>query len=164
VKTTRLEFVNGTSRKFWEVSTKGTTMLLRYGRIGTEGQTKSQTFVANVQADGQAAYLIRQKLAKGYVRVRGPSGKAPSVAPKKRAVSAEEAIVTAISAWLKAAASRLKAPRTPPRKLRFAKGIVEVTRADGKKVRGNPVLANLDDDDAVELTNGRFVWEWSGGA
>jgi hypothetical protein len=28
----------------------------------------------------------------------------------------------------------------------------------------NPVLANLDDDDAVEMTNGRFVWEWSGGA
>lgn len=28
----------------------------------------------------------------------------------------------------------------------------------------NPVLANLDGDDAVEMTNGRFVWEWSGGA
>ncbi|NUP10331.1 MAG: VCBS repeat-containing protein [Polyangiaceae bacterium] len=26
-----------------------------------------------------------------------------------------------------------------------------------------PVLANLDADDAVELTNGQFVWEWLGG-
>ena len=26
----------------------------------------------------------------------------------------------------------------------------------------NPVLANLDDDEAIEFTNGEFVWEWSG--
>lgn len=27
----------------------------------------------------------------------------------------------------------------------------------------NPVLANLDDDANVELTNGQFIWEWVGG-
>ncbi len=27
-----------------------------------------------------------------------------------------------------------------------------------------PVLANLDADDAIELTNGQFIWEWLGGA
>ena len=28
----------------------------------------------------------------------------------------------------------------------------------------NPVLANLDQDPAIELTNGQLIWEWSGGA
>ncbi len=28
----------------------------------------------------------------------------------------------------------------------------------------NPVLADLDQDPAVELTNGQYIWEWSGGA
>ncbi|MCA9592845.1 MAG: hypothetical protein KC776_06025 [Myxococcales bacterium] len=28
----------------------------------------------------------------------------------------------------------------------------------------NPVLADLDQDPAIELTNGQFIWEWSGGA
>lgn len=27
----------------------------------------------------------------------------------------------------------------------------------------NPVLANLDQDAAIELTNGQYIWEWSGG-
>ena len=27
----------------------------------------------------------------------------------------------------------------------------------------NPVLANLDQDPAIELTNGQYIWEWSGG-
>jgi len=27
----------------------------------------------------------------------------------------------------------------------------------------NPVLANLDDDPAIEFTNGQYIWEWSGG-
>lgn len=34
------EFVGGTSAKFWEISTGGSEVSVRFGRIGTEGQTQ----------------------------------------------------------------------------------------------------------------------------
>jgi len=32
------EFKDKTSSKFWEIDTKGSTVTVRYGKIGTDGQ------------------------------------------------------------------------------------------------------------------------------
>ena len=42
----RFEFVEGTSSKFWEISTDGNNVTVRYGRIGTNGQSQTKSFTS----------------------------------------------------------------------------------------------------------------------
>ncbi len=61
------EFAGGTSAKFWEVAASGNEVTVRFGRIGTEGQTQVKT---PADADAAARYAEKQinsKLAKGYL-------------------------------------------------------------------------------------------------
>ena len=64
--TRRLEYIAGTSCKFWEVSTSGNDITVRYGRIGTSGQSQTKACVSAVAAEQQADKQIAAKLAKGY--------------------------------------------------------------------------------------------------
>jgi len=63
----RLEFVGGSSRKFWEVRVDGPVVVVRFGRIGTTGQVQQKVFADAAAALGAAGRLIREKVAKGYV-------------------------------------------------------------------------------------------------
>src|SRR5262249_56906863 len=38
------ELVEGNSSKFWEISLDGTDVTVRFGRIGSDGQTKTKSF------------------------------------------------------------------------------------------------------------------------
>src|SRR5262249_46781245 len=38
------EFIGGSSRKFWEISVAGNSFTVRFGRIGTPGQSQTKTF------------------------------------------------------------------------------------------------------------------------
>ena len=70
----RLELVGGGSRKFWEVRVEGSAVLVRFGRIGTEGQRQQKLYADSAAAARAAARLLREKLAKGYVEQPGGSG------------------------------------------------------------------------------------------
>jgi predicted DNA-binding WGR domain protein len=60
------------SAKFWEVEVDGSTVAVRFGKIGGTGQTTRKDF-ANVEAaEGEAAKLIGQKVKKGYVETPSP--------------------------------------------------------------------------------------------
>ena len=60
------EFVAGSSDKFWEVVVKDNTLTVRFGRIGTQGQTQTKIFAdANIAAHA-ARRLIAEKSGKGY--------------------------------------------------------------------------------------------------
>lgn len=63
-----LTFKDDTSHKFWEISVEGTTHQVRYGRIGSEGQTKTKSFASGAAAQDNADKLVRSKERKGYVR------------------------------------------------------------------------------------------------
>ncbi len=52
--------------KFWEVSVAGVELTVRFGRIGTKGQTQMRAFTTAEAAQREQAKLIRSKLAKGY--------------------------------------------------------------------------------------------------
>jgi DNA ligase-1 len=65
----RFELVDGTSSKFWEVEVRGAEMIVRFGRIGTAGQTKPKTFASGEAAGREAATLVAEKLGKGYREV-----------------------------------------------------------------------------------------------
>jgi DNA ligase 1 len=61
------EFVEGKSSKFWEVAVNGNEMTVRYGRIGSQGQSKTKTFADGNAATAAAAKLIEEKTGEGYV-------------------------------------------------------------------------------------------------
>ncbi len=63
----RFEFKEAASAKFWEVSVRGATLMVRFGRLGTAGQQKDKTFPSAGAAQKEADKLIREKTAKGYV-------------------------------------------------------------------------------------------------
>ena len=60
------EFVGGNSAKFWEVAISGNEVTVRFGRIGTEGQTQTKTLPDADAAVKHAEKLIESKTAKGY--------------------------------------------------------------------------------------------------
>ena len=60
------ELINDTSAKFWEISTNGNEVTVRFGRIGTEGQTQVKTLANAGEAVRHAGKLIASKIAKGY--------------------------------------------------------------------------------------------------
>lgn len=66
------EFVDGKSSKFWEVSVDDCDATVRYGRIGTNGQTKTRSFTTGEAAQAHADMLIDQKTGKGYKETERP--------------------------------------------------------------------------------------------
>ena len=60
------EFVGGSSAKFWEIAVSGNEVTVRFGRIGTEGQTQIKTLPDATAAVRHAEKLIASKIAKGY--------------------------------------------------------------------------------------------------
>jgi DNA ligase-1 len=61
------EFIEGNSSKFWEVSVDGPEVTVRFGRIGTQGQTQTKPLPDSQSAARHAEKLIAEKLKKGYV-------------------------------------------------------------------------------------------------
>ncbi|MCA9617547.1 MAG: WGR domain-containing protein [Myxococcales bacterium] len=86
----RFELVAGSSSKFWEVEVDGADVVVRYGRIGTDGQTRRKAHRDAAQAATAADKLVREKVAKGYLEVGG-LGAAPSKAATPTAATPVEA-------------------------------------------------------------------------
>ena len=63
----RFEFTEGGSSKFWEVELRGHEHIVRFGRTGTEGQTRTKAFASPEAASRDAEQLIAEKTRKGYV-------------------------------------------------------------------------------------------------
>jgi len=68
------ELREGTSDKFWEISLNGTSHTVRYGRVGTDGQSKTKEFDTEQKALASCEKLIKQKTGKGYREVTGSGG------------------------------------------------------------------------------------------
>jgi uncharacterized protein (TIGR02996 family) len=72
----RYEFKEGSSSKFWEITLSGSTFTTRWGRIGTEGQEKTQHFDSPAEARKEHDKLVREKEKKGYEFVGEPGEEA----------------------------------------------------------------------------------------
>lgn len=70
----RLEYKDEKSSKFWEVSVEGDSHTVRYGRIGSDGQTKTKSFDSAEDAQAAADKLMKAKLKKGYEEVAAEGG------------------------------------------------------------------------------------------
>ncbi|MFE9452120.1 WGR domain-containing protein [Streptomyces sp. NPDC006739] len=88
-ETTYLELSEdgGGAHKFYEVTVDGTTVTVRYGRIGASGQVQTSTFPSPAKARAAAAKKIDQKARKGYAAaVRG--ARAPRSVTRRQVGSA----------------------------------------------------------------------------
>lgn len=65
----RFEFVQGSSAKFWEVGAVCCDVTVRFGRLGTVGQTLTKPFADPAAARKHVEKLITSKVAKGYVEL-----------------------------------------------------------------------------------------------
>jgi predicted DNA-binding WGR domain protein len=63
---TRLEYVKGSSSKFWEGWVSGTTFHARWGRIGKTGQSGSWEYASESDALARLNQKVSEKLRKGY--------------------------------------------------------------------------------------------------
>ena len=65
----RYELVEGTSSKFWEVEVEGSDLTVRFGRIGTQGQSKTKSFADAAAAQKEWEKLVKEKTGKGYTLI-----------------------------------------------------------------------------------------------
>ena len=61
------ELVDEKSSKFWEISALGKKLTVRYGKIGTNGQTTLKELASSAEAEAQLEKLVLEKTKKGYV-------------------------------------------------------------------------------------------------
>jgi predicted DNA-binding WGR domain protein len=62
----RFELIGGGSKKFWEISQAGSSISVRFGRIGTSGQEQTKAFSDDSAAAREINRLIAEKVKKGY--------------------------------------------------------------------------------------------------
>ncbi|HEY5938001.1 MAG TPA: WGR domain-containing protein [Kofleriaceae bacterium] len=86
---TRLELSDGSANKFWEVSTTGTQLRVRFGRIGSDGQTQLKTFPTPAAAKAAGDKLTAEKLKKGYAAAGKARGR---VKPMKTSAEGPQAL------------------------------------------------------------------------
>ncbi|MCZ4096848.1 WGR domain-containing protein [Streptomyces sp. SID13666] len=94
---------DGGAHKFYEVTVDGTTVSVRYGRIGAGGQHQVSTFPTAEKAKAAAAKKIGEKVRKGY---------APAVAGQRAARAVTRRQVTSAPSTARATAPVLWRFRT----------------------------------------------------
>ena len=62
----RFEYKTEDSKKFWEPQAEESTLTVRFGKIGTDGQTHTKKFSSPAEAPAEYRKLVCEKLAKGY--------------------------------------------------------------------------------------------------
>ncbi|MCM2430069.1 WGR domain-containing protein [Streptomyces sp. RKAG337] len=104
-ETTYLELSqdDGGAHKFYEVTVDGTTVSVRYGRIGAAGQLQISTFPTGEKAKAAAAKKVGEKVRKGY---------APAVAGQRAARAVTRRQVTSAPSTARATAPVLWRFRT----------------------------------------------------
>ncbi len=83
-------YVGGASKKFWSIERSGTTVVIRFGRIGSLGHRSSKSFPDEYSAIKFVRTMIRQKTDRGYIEKpihasQQPPKPAPKPQPKAKA-------------------------------------------------------------------------------
>ncbi|WP_158271623.1 WGR domain-containing protein [Limnohabitans sp. 2KL-1] len=96
-------FKDDKSSKFWEITQVGSTVTVRYGKAGTNGQIQEKVFNDASAASRHVAKVITEKTGKGYLEV----GSAPSAGAEKSAPYGEGRAVEGVAKPL----AKTKAPK-----------------------------------------------------
>jgi predicted DNA-binding WGR domain protein len=71
----RFEFSEGSSNKFWEIWMEDTSVMTKYGRIGSDGSQTVKDFGDEAKAEKEYDKLVNEKTKKGYEEQSGGGGK-----------------------------------------------------------------------------------------
>ncbi|MBN1610607.1 MAG: WGR and DUF4132 domain-containing protein [Polyangiaceae bacterium] len=85
----RFEFSKGSSNKFWQVEQRGASLVIQWGKIGTNGQSQTKEFAGDAKAKSETDKLIAEKKKKGYVEVTAAAGSGATTSTPKGATPAE---------------------------------------------------------------------------
>ena len=55
------------SEKFWEGTLEGSNVIVRWGKIGIQGQTQIKEFGSPAEASAQLDKMAAEKIRKGYI-------------------------------------------------------------------------------------------------
>jgi uncharacterized protein (TIGR02996 family) len=133
---TRLELVEGTSRKFWEAHIQGKRLIVRWGRIGTAGQSKAKVFASAAAAEKERAALVAAKTKKGYRDETSQAAKPRAAAPKKPAATSKKPL-------------KLKEPANVAGWLVYADALIERSDPRGELIVLEERLARTPGDAAL---------------
>ena len=67
----RLRFEQGGAAKFWQVALNGSALTVRFGRLGSQGQSQLKQCETIERAAREMDKLVDEKLRKGYVEDGG---------------------------------------------------------------------------------------------
>lgn len=116
----RYELIEGTSSKFWEIDVSGRELTVRFGRIGTSGQSKTKSFADAAAAQKEWEKLVKEKTGKGYALASTSSATLTAAPPAPEPAQKAEAIpVSELTPAHRHAASE---PKTQPLQLSWPTG------------------------------------------
>ncbi|HMV45903.1 MAG TPA: WGR domain-containing protein, partial [Leptospiraceae bacterium] len=87
MKIKRLEFSDGKSNKFWEITLDGVKHTVIFGKINTPGQTQLKEFDSEPEALKAYEKLLQEKLKKGYAEVSSKETEPSSVTENQTPVA-----------------------------------------------------------------------------
>ena len=74
----RFEFSEGASNKFWEIVQNDADLEIRWGRIGTQGQSQTKNFADAAKARAALDKRVAEKTGKGYSEVGAGDAAVPA--------------------------------------------------------------------------------------
>ncbi|WP_270087119.1 DUF6493 family protein [Sphingobacterium sp. SYP-B4668] len=153
-----LKYIDGTSDKFWEIQTAGSTHTVTYGRNGTAGQQKSKTFDSEETCLKDAEKLIAEKTRKGYsedgsVEALPKTTAASTRPPTASAQRKEEAI-----AAMKALISEGKVQDIIPYLEQYAAGHLEALKKEIRTAKRYWVDYSDLSNDPVYRNKAQYNW------
>lgn len=159
---TRYELSDGKSHKFWAASVEGAELTTNWGRIGTDGQSKTKTLTSPEAADKELAKLIRAKTKKGYALVSESAAAKPAAAntakakPAKakpaKAKTAKAKTAKAKPAKAKPAAGKPAAAEPAAARLNEFSKPSATKRSESSVKPADPVVSNLPDESVANTT------------
>lgn len=85
------EFKDDKSNKFWQIEQSDSDLNLRWGKIGTQGQSQTKSFDNEAKASAAMTKLVKEKTGKGYVEIAvdenatiGATAPKPKVEPARK--------------------------------------------------------------------------------
>ena len=85
------EYKDAKSKKFWEVSVSGKKVNIRYGKIGTDGQTSLEELGTPAEAKTHAEKQAAGKVKKGYKEAKVKAAKKVTKKVTKKKVAKKKA-------------------------------------------------------------------------
>lgn len=158
-----LKYIDGTSDKFWEIQTSGSSHTVTYGRNGTDGQSKTKSFDSEDACLKDAEKLINEKTKKGYsedgtVNVAKQPAKEGALPRKSASAQEKEEVIAALKELIISG----KQANVLPFLQSYAKGNLELIKKEIRSAkRFYMTYVDLKNEPAYKMHN-TYSWGFRG--